>query len=189
MSRDWRNNTNFKFIIKNMYQIDHIFFSSRCLLHSGWWIVFTQNVITFQIRNRVDEIHQRKTSFQPFVGIGGHMTPLDVFWKFLVNRAPEAHQIFALRLIFGSTNFGTTRRSVCLTGGHQRLIGFVRNRNSTILHKVEFVILCLFCITFSTFTHLHPPAPSVQSSQCAPHLIIADSFPFYDEANPALLAT
>ena len=33
--------------------------------------------------------------------------PLEVFWKFLGNRAPEAHQIFFQLLKFGSASFGT----------------------------------------------------------------------------------
>ena len=50
---------------------------------------------------------------------GAYDPPLEVFWKFLGNRAPEAHQIFFQLLKFGSASFGTIRRSVGLTGGHR----------------------------------------------------------------------
>ena len=45
--------------------------------------------------------------------------PLEVYRKFLKNRAPEAHQIFFLLLKFGSAIFGTIRWPVGVTGGHR----------------------------------------------------------------------
>ena len=60
-------------------------------------------------------------------------------------------------------------------------------------HYTAKLYICLLML--SSLLHIFfgvfalPSTPSVQSSRCAPHLIIADSLPSCDEANPALLAT
>ena len=50
---------------------------------------------------------------------GASDPPLEVYPKFLGNRAPEAHQNFFQLLKFGSANFDTICRFVGATGGHR----------------------------------------------------------------------
>ena len=49
----------------------------------------------------------------------GHMPPLEVYRKFLGNRAPEAHQNFFQLLKFCSASFSTICRPAGANGGHQ----------------------------------------------------------------------